>query len=388
MQRRAPLLLTLVLAPLAACREGTQQSTGFVPIATSALATSGCNGADQVFGAVSEVFSDPAVIGPTSELAASGLADLVYLTGADGTVRELDFSADPLTPVASTVLATGAVDALLAGTLSSPPPAILSGIAVLDPTNLLVAEHVSNTVLIVSLVNPDPVAFWIGFPSETPSYVDNVAGAARFSFPAGTPVQLAATGDGRLFVADAGNHAVREAVLGQLITVGTAAGSGVPGSQDGSLFATGFDTPTGLAIGCDGRLLVTERGPGGNRLRLLQLGQEQFFGGREGSSDTLAGDGSDATVGGVGAAAALGAPVAPVSSADGEVYWIDASTGVLRRLDRDTGLVDCPLFSDCATAVGAGGSFSGAGHYSLVVTPSGNLYVLDGSAGKLFLVTP
>jgi len=376
---------------LSGCRKGTEQSS-FVPVPVSAFGTDGCNGANQVFGAIVEVHDDPAVIGAMSRIAAFSLAgvisDVVYVTGADGTVRAWDFTVDPMVPVESTVVAVGEVDALLAGTLNMPPAAILSGIAVLDRSNLVVVEHVSNTILIVSLVNPNPVGFYVGFPDVTPGYVDNVAGASRFSFPDAVPVDVVTSADDRLFIADAGNHAVREATLGQLTRVATVGGSGVPGFGDGSLTSSVFDTPTGLTVSCNGEIVVAESGPLGNHLRSIALGPVSFFGGRSGMVRTLAGDGTDASTDGVGVTASLAQPVSPVSTADGEIYWVDSSTGILRRYAIDTDVVDCPLFADCDAANLAGGSFSGAGSYSLAITMSGNLYVLDGAAGKLYLVTP
>jgi hypothetical protein len=55
------------------------------------------------------------------------------------------------------------------------------------------------------------------------------------------------------------------------------------------------------------------------------------------------------------------------------------------RTSLDT--VDCPLWSDCAAAVLAGGHFTPGGTLSLTQTPAGGLYVLDATAGELLLVS-
>ncbi|HED65964.1 MAG TPA: hypothetical protein ENJ09_10470 [Planctomycetes bacterium] len=381
-----PTLLTVLLVA-SACREGQPQSS-FAPIAAPAFGTDGCNGSNLVFGSVQEVYSDPSVIGPMSQLAGSATDEVLYLTGADGTVRALDFGASATIPVESTVLAAGAVDALLGAVFSAPSPALLSGISVLDPSNLVVVEHTSNTVLIVSLVNPGQVAFYVGFPDETPGFTDSVAGAARFSFPPTVPAQIVASGDGRLFIADPGNHAVREVTLGQSSVVSTLAGVGIPLSLDGPSFQAGFDQPTGLAISCGGELLVTENGPTGEKLRSIAPGPPSFFGPPAGRVTTLAGDGQDQSSDGIGGAASLAGPVAPVMTSGGDIYFVDGDTGILRRQALATGVVDCPLFVDCDAANLASGSFSGPGAYSLALSASGALYVLDGTAGKIYLVTP
>ena len=69
------------------------------------------------------------------------------------------------------------------------------------------------------------------------------------------------------------------------------------------------------------------------------------------------------------------------------MYWVDTTTGILRRYSFASGLVDCPLFADCGAATAAMGAFSGAGHYSIAITAGGRIYVLDAAAGKIFLVT-
>jgi hypothetical protein len=249
----------------------------------------------------------------------------------------------------------------------------------------VVVEHTSNTLFLVSLDSPG-LSILVGFPSQVPSLVDGVDDMVRFSFPPNVPLQVCPTGDGRIFVADAGNHVIRQLTVGARVEAITLAGTGVPSHSNGVLPGIGLDTPVGVAVGCGGDLLVTEVGPLGNRLRSIQLGTRSFFGGIQGLSMTVAGDGMPLTVQGVGEAASAAGPVSPVVTGAGEIYWVDSLTGILRRYDLVTGLVDCPFFADCAVASGMGGSFSGASNYSAVVTPSGVLYVLDGLQGAIFAV--
>ena len=104
---------------------------------------------------------------------------------------------------------------------------------------------------------------------------------------------------------------------------------------------------------------------------------------------TLAGDGTAATAEGVGGAAMVDAPLSPVTTTEGDIYWVDGGTSVLRRMDLVTGTVDCPNpdFTGCADAVANTGGFSGAGHYATVISASGYVYVLDGTAGTVSLVS-
>jgi len=256
---------------------------------------------------------------------------------------------------------------------------------VLVAEQLLVMEHTFNVVLMVSRSVPDTVSLFAGVPNEVPGMADGPAALSRFSFA--EAAQLVPTGGGRVLVADSGNHAIRSIEDGFVTTL---AGTGAPFFADGSLGASLFDTPSGLSVPCSGRLWITElgaAGAGGNRLRELELGQLIFFG-QLGSVGTLAGEGSPLTVEGVESLASLSAPMGLVTTAEGEAYFVDSGTGVLRRYDTLSGNVDCPLWIDCAAAVLGGGRFTQGGVVSLVSTDAGVLYALDASAGSLLRISP
>ncbi len=196
-----------------------------------------------------------------------------------------------------------------------------------------------------------------------------------------------------MFVADAGNHAIRlvQADASGTLEVLTVAGNGLPYFLDGELRSAGFDTPIGLSAACNGVLVVAERGEFGfgERIRELQIGQVSPFGGYLGTASTIAGDGVDATTGGVGGlhdTAQVSGPVSPLVTTQGEIYWIDSGSGVLRRMKLDE-TVDCPLDVDCAAA--ASSTPFPAGHeFSLTQTAGGVLFVLDATAAVLYRVTP
>jgi hypothetical protein len=389
-------LLLLALGGLAlttaACREGSGQgSSSFNAIPPPDAGTNGCHGSNQVFTppqVPTEVDLTLLAIGPMSQIAADKDEEITYVTGVGATVVHVDFQVSAgAPPVETSLVGPGVVDALLA-TAGILTPAELSGIAIVDDDWLIVVEHTSNTLLLVDRNTPDTVDFYAGLPSEQPGFSDGVATQVRFSFS--EPTQLAVSGDGRVFVADTGNHAVRMVFPGAMPTVVTAAGTGAPGYEDGNLWDCVLDSPVGLSIGCNGTLLVTEAGfarLGGHRLRSLAIGDFTFFG-LTGTASTLAGDGTDATVEGIGELASLAGPVSLASTSEGELYWLDSSTGILRRHDTGTGATDCPLFADCATAVGSAANFTMGGRFSLAVTQGDVLLVVDADAGSLLRVTP
>lgn len=379
---RAPTVLLLVL--LAACREGEADPLPFEALPLAEEGAHGCNGLVQAVQLT--VLGTFPWIGPTSQMVADETDEMLFVTGGDGSVRRLEVGPGPIT---ETVLVSPfVIDSILAfAGVSS--PAQLSGIAMLDENNLLVAENTSNTILIVSRIATNAVFIYAGDPDEMGDFEDGTGGDIRFDFS--DVAQIIPVGEDEdssfseaIFVTDPGNHRVRLLQAGLLPIVSTVAGNGTPAFHDGDLEKIRFDTPTGITLTCDGELLVSERGgagTGGNRLRLLRLGVTDVLFGR---ASTLAGDGTSATVQGVGTAASLAGPVAPVTTMSGEIYWMDSMTGILRRWSPATGEVDCPLFPDCASA---GGGFTAGGNFALTIGPSDTLYVLDAAAQTLSAIT-
>jgi len=390
LQRRRALILALGL--LGACRDadssGTSSSAPSFP--PSSAGASGCFGPNQVFSAPQTPVQVPLatlVLGPYSQVTAAADAELLYVTGADATVFALDVTGP--VPVETEVVGLGAVAfhlTTLHGIATTPE---LSGLAVLDATHLVLVEHASNTLLTCERATQDVLADYAGLPSEIPGFADGLGSSARFSF--GAPTRIAATGEAEssVLVADVGNHALRLVLSsGGVAFVTTLAGTGTFGFANGSLAASAFDTPSGVTLGCNETVIVSERGDNGfgQRLRSVQISAASPFGGWFGSAATLAGTGTAGSSEGTASTALLSAPVSPLSTAGGELYWIDSGTGVLRRRQA-SGSCDCPLALDCATAV-ATPDFPAGHDFSLTQTSSGVLYVLDATDGVLWRVTP
>ncbi len=399
MSPRSLAVATLLCACLpSACRDASSSSSGSSAgpaLVPSTLGTSGCVGPNQVFNAPQtpvEVVLATAVLGPDSQLTAAQGAELLYVTAQDATVFALDVSG--ASAVETQLVTAGTVAALTGGAGVAGTPR-LSGIAVLDATHLVLVEHASHALITCDRVSADTLAFYAGQPSDSAGFADGLAtgtnGVARFAFDA--PTGLVTTGESvpSVLVADSGNHAVRLVAFDSgsgLRFVSTLAGSGSAGFADGSLSSALFDTPTGLTLSCTQQVIVSERGENGHgqRLRALQVTSPNPFGGWFGVVSTLAGDGTADSTAGNGTQAEVSTPLAPYRTAQGDLYWVDGGTGVLRRR-QSSGACDCPLAVDCATAVGAP-SFPAGHAFSLTQTSSGVLYVLDGTAGKLWRVTP
>jgi hypothetical protein len=273
-------------------------------IVPNVAGVNGCSGPNQTFTLPQAPVAVPLatlVVAPSSQIAAAGSGETLFATGADGQIVAIDVSGP--TPAELEIVSPGgrpgSVGALLASHGISTAPD-LSGIAVLDADHLVAVERTSNTLISVRRAAPFSVDFFAGEPDETPGFADGFAlgtsGLARFSFD--LPTQICPTGEfpPAVFVADAGNHAIRLVTDGSVITI---AGTGVPGFG-ADMPRAQFDAPTGLSATCGGALVVSERGGDGegNRIREVAIGSPSPFGGFDGTANALVGDGTAGTTAG------------------------------------------------------------------------------------------
>lgn len=159
-----------------------------------------------------------------------------------------------VTLLAGTPGSRGSADGA-AGSFNGP-----SGVAVAPQGQVYVADTQNHLIRVVSVSGA--VATVAG--SGSSGAQDGTGALARFSLP----MAVAVDGQATVYVADAGNHAVRQIQLqGTKGTVLTIAGAGSSGYREGVGTATFFDQPTGVAMDAAGNLLVTEGG--GHRIRSL-----------------------------------------------------------------------------------------------------------------------
>ncbi|NDB74355.1 MAG: hypothetical protein EB141_01685 [Verrucomicrobia bacterium] len=169
-------------------------------------------------------------------------------------------------------------------------------------------------LLTLPLHSQDSVRTLAGLP-ETPGSADGTNTTARFNDPAG----LAIAADGTIFVADNQNHAIRRIGTNGVVT--TLAGlPGTPGSTDGSNANARFDSPTGLALGPDGTLYVSDTGNHTIR-RITLAGVVTTLAGSAGKADYA--DGPAAT-------ARFNQPLGLAIAPDGTVFVADSGNHLIR----------------------------------------------------------
>lgn len=291
------------------------------------------------------------------------------------------------------------------------------------------ALHIALLLLLtLSLSAQDSVHTLAGLP-ETPGSLDGTNTTARFNDPAG----IAIAADGTIFVADNQNHALRR--IGTNGVVITLAGLlGTPGSADGAGTTARFDSPTGLALGPDRTLYVSDTGNHTIR-RVAPNGVVTTLAGSAGNADYADGSASiarfnqplglaiaaDGTVfvadsgnhlirviatngtvsvlagnpetfgsaDGTGTNAFFNCPVGLALAADGSLFVSDANNFTLRRVTA-AGVV-----TTIAGAAGQDGSADGPAATArfgkpaeLALSPNGTLYIADAAHHTIRRLTP
>ena len=122
------------------------------------------------------------------------------------------------------------------------------GIAVDVSGNLYVADTANNRI---RKITPSGVVSTLA--GSTQGFADGTGTAAQFNNPWGMTLGP----DGKLYVADPGNHRIRQ-VAPTTGNVTTVAGSGTSGTAGGSLTAAQFNLPTDVSLDASGNLYVAD----------------------------------------------------------------------------------------------------------------------------------
>ena len=157
---------------------------------------------------------------------------------------------------------------------------------------------------------------------------DGAAAQAQFDTPKG--IELLP--DGRILVADSGNRCIRM-LSTDLLQVSTVAGDGVEGFRDGAAAQARFANPSSLKLLPDGRVLIAdeeadEEADGlGNRIRVLSADLQEV--------STVAGDGKKGHRDGPAAHARFSNPGGLAMLPDGRVLVTDDYDSRIRVLSAD-----------------------------------------------------
>jgi hypothetical protein len=208
----------------------------------------------------------------------------------------------------------------------------------------------------------------------TPGSADGTGSAARFYCPYGVAVDSA----GNVYVADRGNHTIRQVTPGGVVT--TLAGlAGSWGSADGAASAARFSGPSGVAVDSAGNLYVADTS--NQTIRQVTPG---------GAVTTLAGlAGSYGSADGIASAARFNWPSGVAVDSAGNVYVADSGNSTIRQVTPGGAVTTLAgLAGSYGSADGTGGAARFYGPGGVAVDSAGNVYVADYDNHAIRKVTP
>ena len=218
---------------------------------------------------------------------------------------------------------------------------------------------------------------YAGNPSGGAGFADGAGNVARFSYPNSVAIDAS----GIVYVADTGNHTIRQLVFsGTTCTVNTLAGTpGVSGTLDGNASVALFKNPSGIAVDSSGNLFVADTG--NNTIRKITT---------SGQVITLAGSpGQLGYIDGSGSGAQFGGPTGIAVDSSGNLFVADTGNSTIRKVTSSgvvTTLAGFPSLSGFVDGTGADALFNSPG--GLAVDASGNLFVADTLNNTIRKVTP
>ena len=207
--------------------------------------------------------------------------------------------------------------------------------------------------------------------SGTPGSANGTGTAASFNQPFGVATDI----QGNLYVVDHLNNLIRKITPAGVVT--TFAGSGAIGKQDGTGTAATFNNPTGIAVDRAGNVYVADES--NNLIRKITPA---------GVVTTLAGSGQSGSQDGQGTAASFSNPSGIAVDVAGNVYVTDLINNKIRKITPG-GLVTTLAgsgFSGSADGTGAAATFNQP--YGIAVDQQGNVFVTDWGNDLIRKITP
>ncbi|MES2536344.1 MAG: NHL repeat-containing protein [Pseudomonadota bacterium] len=229
--------------------------------------------------------------------------------------------------------------------------------------NLYVADSYNHTIRKVVIATG--VVTTLAGTAGSSGSADGNGALARFQEPSG----IAADAFGNLYVADKGNHTIRQIVIATAAVTTLAGTAGSSGSTDATGAAALFQRPRGVAADAAGNLYVTDTDNFTIRKIVIATG----------AVTTLAGTaGGFGSTNGIGAAARFAYPDGIAVDA-GNLYVAETGNQTIRKIVIATRVVSTfagttGVFGD-ADGIGGAANFRNPG--GLAADASGNLYVAD-----------
>ncbi|MCA1562276.1 MAG: gluconolaconase [Acidobacteria bacterium] len=185
------------------------------------------------------------------------------------------------------------------------------GVAASEDGTIYVAD--AGDAQRVRRITPNGVVSTLAGGDE--GYADGSGAAAQFSSPSG----LAIARDGTVYVADTGNNAIRRITRDGVVS--TAAGDRAAGHRDGTGHKARFNGPVGIAVNTAGQVIVADTY--NDRIRVIQ---------QDGTVVTVAGSGQPGSMDGESSEARFHTPCGAAVDAVGNIYVADTGNGAVRMI--------------------------------------------------------
>lgn len=234
------------------------------------------------------------------------------------------------------------------------------GVAVDSSGNVYVADTGNSTIRVIS---PSGTSSTLAGLAGNPGNADGSGTGVQFNLPQGVAVDSS----GNVYVADTGNHTIREISGGVSSTL-----AGMPdvyGTFDGTNEGARFNGPTSVAVDSSGNVYVTDYN--NNTIRKVT---------QAGVVTTLAGwAGMWGSADGTGSAALFFGPTGISVDNSGNLYVVDSGNQTLRKVTPSSGNW---VVSTIAGSPGVSGSVNGTGTGAEFYYPAG---VTVSSAGYVYI---
>jgi len=242
-----------------------------------------------------------------------------------------------------------------------------AGVCIGSLGNIYVTDYSNSTIRKITPGGTVTTFAGSGIPGST----NGTGIAASFSGPQG----ICADPSGNIYVADSDNNTIRKITPAGVVT--TFAGSGTAGFANGYGTAASFNVPWGLCSDASGNIYVTDSG--NMRIRKITPG---------GTVSTLAGNGFFGSSDGTGNQVSFGSPTGICIDASGDIYVVDPAKHNVRKI-KPTGLT-----STVAGLAGTAGSTDGTGTSARFDNPegicmdmNGDFYISDYQNNKIRKMT-
>jgi trimeric autotransporter adhesin len=320
-------------------------------------------------------------LGYVTDITVDASGNIYFADGAANVVRKIDRSTGNISTIAGTFLGFNVVDPTPfqgdGGPATSAHLNVPFGVAVDASGNVYIADSGNNVVRKIS--SSTGIISTIAGKVNSLGYTGD--GGPATNAELFNPYDVAVDPIGNVYIADSQNHTVRKisATTGIITTI---AGTGPINSgyagDGGPAISAKLNAPQGVAIDAAGDVYIADAGNHAIRKITASTGIISTISGS--GTYGYSGDGGLAT------AAKLYAPSKVAIDDVGDVYIADQGSHVIRKVTVPTGIISTLAGSGAAGFSGDGGPATAARLSSpqgVAVDLSGNVFVTDGGNGVI-----